>query len=192
MFLTDLSCLSVLYFGLSGFAFAGPTKSPFPAPRCFTASLSPSLKKDPTAKPKKELLSPFQEKQTKTPSPALVQRDLSFCQRSADKIPRTDAPLLPLLTNKNGGFGCPLLQTKKRDATPHTRDRISLVLLFEKTAEAYFIMLATSAAKSSERFSRPSPFWKRVNLTILMSPPSSFAALAVYCATVSSLSFTNS
>ena len=44
----------------------------------------------------------------------------------------------------------------------------------------YFTMLATSAAKSSARFSRPSPFWKRVNLTILMSPPRSLATLAVY------------
>ena len=44
----------------------------------------------------------------------------------------------------------------------------------------YFTMLATSAAKSSARFSRPSPFWKRANLTILMSPPRSFATFAVY------------
>lgn len=44
----------------------------------------------------------------------------------------------------------------------------------------YFTMLATSDAKSSARFSRPSPLTKRANLTILISPPKSLATLAVY------------
>lgn len=96
-------------------------------------------------------------------------------------------PLTALLTRISVPPALPSLlheinrDNKKRDATPHTRNRVSFNgSVLRSQADAYFIMLATSAAKSSERFSRPSPFWKRVNLTILISPPSSLATLAVY------------
>ena len=52
----------------------------------------------------------------------------------------------------------------------------------------YFIMLATSSAKLSSLFSRPSPFSKRTNLVRTNLPPNSLATFSTYFATVSSSS----
>ena len=43
----------------------------------------------------------------------------------------------------------------------------------------YLIMLATSSAKFSSFFARPSPFSKRANATTLISPPSALPVLAL-------------
>ena len=48
----------------------------------------------------------------------------------------------------------------------------------------YFIYEATSAAKSSPRFSMPSPSLKRVKRVTTYLQPCSFACLETYCATV--------
>lgn len=56
---------------------------------------------------------------------------------------------------------------------------------------SYFAIEATSAAKSSTFFSMPSPFSKRVNLTSLISPPSSFATSLMCCSTETLFSLTN-
>ena len=55
---------------------------------------------------------------------------------------------------------------------------------------SYFTMLATSEAKSSSLFWRPSPFSKRTNSTIFISVPAAFAVLSTNCSTVTLPSFT--
>ena len=55
---------------------------------------------------------------------------------------------------------------------------------------AYFAMEATSAAKSSSRFCKPSPFSKRVNSATLSEPPKDLATSATYFSTVRLPSFT--
>lgn len=60
-----------------------------------------------------------------------------------------------------------------------------------KLNPSYFAIEATSAAKSSTFFSMPSPFSKRVNLTSLISPPSSFATSLMCCSTETLFSLTN-
>ena len=77
-----------------------------------------------------------------------------------------------------------MIQVSTPDKHKQKRSRSALLRVLQLPDSTqrlnYFTMLATSAAKSSARFSRPSPFWKRANLTILMSPPRSLATLAVY------------
>ena len=58
--------------------------------------------------------------------------------------------------------------------------------------ENYLIIPATSFAKSSLRFSRPSPFSKRTKSTTFRLPPAFFAHSATYCSTLWSPFFTNS
>ena len=74
----------------------------------------------------------------------------------------------------------------------NTKIDIGVHKLFEIMQDDYFTMLATSSAKLSFLFSRPSPFSKRVKLSIEMLPPSSLATLSVYLAMVRSPSLTNS
>ena len=65
---------------------------------------------------------------------------------------------------------------------------IRVATKYPRIAKDYFTMPATSEAKSSTRFSRPSPFSNRVYAAILISPPSSLATDSVYCFTVMLLS----
>ena len=53
-----------------------------------------------------------------------------------------------------------------------------------------WIMLATSAAKSSSAFSMPSPVWKRVNALTVILPPSCLATSAMCFSTEVLFSFT--
>ena len=56
--------------------------------------------------------------------------------------------------------------------------------------ENQWIMLATSAAKSSSAFSMPSPVWKRVNALTAILPPSCLATSAMCFSTETLFSFT--
>lgn len=55
----------------------------------------------------------------------------------------------------------------------------------------YLTMLATSLAKSSFLFSRPSPFSKRTKSVTFIVPPAFFASSAMYCSTERSPFLTN-
>ena len=106
----------------------------------------------------------------------------AFRPRTGRGEPRRQRPIDSAPTAHRGGFS----SRQEENKNPRNTIGVPGVLkpcLEESKRFSYFIMEATSAAKSSSAFSMPSPVMKRVKALTTILPPSSLATAATCCST---------